>query len=252
MPIARYPLTIDGDTWEVGTAAELAVALDVLQGRHDRAVLEQLAPHLPAIVTAASGLMALFRGLATPDRLYLLEALGPHLAGVIGSAAALRDLLATLAEVEVEECLLATLGAEGLARLVQSAEELAEVLEWVYGACDRQVLDLLGLPRLRGLLANGSDLSLVLHSLSPVHQSWLLDALGWEQVAALVLTRQDLTLLLRALPGALSRRLLEYLPSPRLAALVGNARGWEYLSARLEADEIAALTRRIQEADHAT
>ncbi|MHB0857883.1 MAG: hypothetical protein ACYC5M_09965 [Anaerolineae bacterium] len=251
MPIPRYPLTIDGDTWEVGTAAELAVALDVLQGRHDRDVLEQLAPHLPAIVVAPGDLMALFRGLAPPDRVFLIESLSSHLADILGSAGALRDLLATLAEVEVEECLLTTLSAEGLAQLVQSAADLAEVLEWVYGACDRQVLDLLGLPRLRGLLADGSDLSVVLHSLSPAHQAWLLDALGWEQVAALVLTRRDLTLLLRALPGDLSRRLLDHLPGPRLADLIGNPRGWDYLCARLEAGEIAELARRIEEVPHA-
>lgn len=251
MPIPRYPFSIDGDPWEVGTAAELAVALDVLQGGHDRAVLEQLAPHLPAIVATPSGLMALLRALAPPDCIYLLEALGPHLAGAIGSASALRDLLAILAEVEVEACLLATLGAEGLARLVQSAGELAEVLEWVYGDCDRQVLDLLGVAGVRRLLGDGADLGLVLHSLNPAHQAWLLDALGWEQVAALVLTRRDLALLLRALPGDLSRRLLEHLPGPRLAALIGNARGWDDVCARLEADEIAALARRIEEAPHA-
>ncbi len=262
----RYPLTIDGDSWEVGTAGELAITLDVLQGHHDHAVLEQLAPHLAEIVATAGGLMAILRALAPPDRIYLIEALGPRLVDCVGSveyngvgyngvvpntAAALRDLLAMTAEVEVEERLLATLGSAGLSRLVQTAAELAEVLEWVYGDCDRQVLDLLGLARVRRLLSNGSDLSAVLHSLSPTQQEWLLTELGWEEVAALVLGRQDLTHLMRALPGNLSQRLLDHLPGPRLAALIGGERGWEYLCARLETDEIADLARRVKEPNHA-
>ncbi len=42
--IKRYPVTIDGETASIGTANELAVALDVLRGQYDRAVLEQLGP----------------------------------------------------------------------------------------------------------------------------------------------------------------------------------------------------------------
>ena len=41
----RYPVTIDQETVQIGSASELAVALDVLQGQHDRAVLTQLQPH---------------------------------------------------------------------------------------------------------------------------------------------------------------------------------------------------------------
>jgi hypothetical protein len=47
--IKRYPVTIDGETASIGTANELAVALDVLQGQYDRAVLEQLGPALAYI-----------------------------------------------------------------------------------------------------------------------------------------------------------------------------------------------------------
>jgi hypothetical protein len=39
MMITRYPITIDGETASIGSAAELAVALDVLQGQHDHETL---------------------------------------------------------------------------------------------------------------------------------------------------------------------------------------------------------------------
>ncbi len=48
--VNRYAITIDGETTGIGTANELALALDVLCGQHDRAVLEQLAPHLAEVV----------------------------------------------------------------------------------------------------------------------------------------------------------------------------------------------------------
>jgi len=251
MALQRYPLTIDGDSWEVGTAGEFAIALDVLQGHHDRAVLEQLAPHLADVIATPGGLMTILRALAPSDRLYLIEALGPRLVDCLHGAGALRDILAMTAELEVEQRLLETLGPTGLRRLIQTAGELAEVLEWVYGDCDRLVLDLLGAAWVRRLLSNGSDLSAVLHSLSPAQQEGLLDELGWEDVAALVVGRQDLALLLRALPSRLSRCLLDHVPGPRLAALVGGQRDWEYLCARLETDEIADLVRRVKELHHA-
>jgi len=125
MSITRYPITIEGETTDIGTAAELVVALDVLQGQHDRLVLEQLRPHLAQIISGPQGLHAVLKVLAPEDQIYLLDALGSELPRIISRAAALRDILATLAEARVEERLLQTLGAEGLRGLIGSAEELA-------------------------------------------------------------------------------------------------------------------------------
>ena len=90
MTVAQYPITIEGETASIGTAGELVVALDVLQGQHDRAVLEQLAPHLSEIIADASGLYWTLKELSVEDQLYLFDALGPRLVDVIGRAGALR------------------------------------------------------------------------------------------------------------------------------------------------------------------
>ena len=102
----QYPITIEGETVSIGTAGELVVALDVLQGQHDRAVLEQLAPHLAEVLGGPSGLYATRTALSVEDRLYLLSALGPRLVDVVQRAGALRDIFATMAHAEVEELLL--------------------------------------------------------------------------------------------------------------------------------------------------
>ena len=164
------------------------------------------------------------RVLSPDDQIYLFDALGPALPRIVSKATALRDVLATLAEERVEVGLLETLGGDGLRSLIVSAEQLAEVLEWVYGQCDRLVLDLLGADHLRHLCLGGYELSLVLHGLDHARQRELLDTLGWEHVLGVVQDRRDLAYLVRALPAELSRRAAEP-PDRGAAALPGPRRG---------------------------
>lgn len=239
----RFPIMIGNEAAAIGTAAELTVALDVLQGDHDRAVLEQLAPHLARIIGDGRGLQAVLRVLASADQLYLIQLIGSELPAVIHSAQILRDILAMLADCAVEEALLSAIGAARLRELLATPEELADVLEWVYGASDRLVLQLLGDAHLRGLFASGHELSLVLGMLDHQLQKELIELLGWEQVTALIHSRSDLAHLLAALPAALSAELLPRIPIDRLHALIRNAQGWRALCASLELPEIEHLQR---------
>ena len=235
--IARYPITIEGETVQIGTANELALALDVLQGQYDREMLVQLRPNLARVVGHAAGFMTVMKALTVDDQLYLIEALGSDLAEVMQDAAHLRDQFATLAQTEVEEALLKTLGAAGLRRLILTAEELAEVLEWVYGQCDSLVLDLLGLDDVRRLCRHASDLSAILYRLDHALQEKLMEQLGWTFMINLIRDGRDLALLLRALPPASSERLLRHYTGQQLAELIGNADDWAYLCQRLEPAE---------------
>jgi hypothetical protein len=245
MAIPRYPITIDGESTDIGAAAELVAALDVLQGHHDRLVLEQLRPHLAAILAGPQGFLATLRVLSAEDQTYLIDALGPALPAIVKDARALRDILASLAEPAVEERLLNTLGAGGLNALIGSAEELAEVLEWIYGDCDRLALDLLGDDALRRLCLGGYELSLVLHALDEDRQQELLTMLGWQFVLSLVQDRRDLAYLVRALPAEMSQRLLSHLADDRLRSLVRDDRDRRYLAPYLEDGEAAYLDQRL-------
>ncbi len=245
--IERYSITIEGETACVGTASELAVALDVLQGQFDREALAQLQPHLAQVVTTAGGFMAVMKVLSPADQLFLIRAIGPHLADALQDAEHLRDQLAVMAEMEVEEALLKTLGAAGLHRLVQTAAELAEVLEWVYGECDALALELYGIDNLRKLCRNASDLSAILRSLDHILQARLLEQLGWSFVGSLVRDGRDLAFLLRALPPESSTRLLQHFSARQLSDLIGNARDWVYLYQRLEPVEAEFLKGLLQE-----
>ena len=241
--IERYPITIDGETVQIGTANELAAALDVLQGQHDREALTQLRPHLAEIIAHARGLMAVMKALAPDDQVFLIEALGAGLAGVMQDATRLRDQLATLAESRVEEALLRTLGAAGMQQLILTADELAEVLEWVYGECDWLALELLGFDTVRALCRQAHDLSAILHNLDGERQDRLMEKLGWPFMVSLVRDGRDLAYLLRALPPASSELLLGHFTGPELAALTSNPRDREYLYQRLEPEEARLLDK---------
>ena len=243
--IPRYPVTIDQETIQIGTAAELAVALDVLQGQYDRVVLTQLRPHLSGIILNARDLSLVMKSLAVDDQLYLIEALGQNLTGILQEARSLRDLLAATADTNVEEALLSTLGRNGLRSLVLTAAELAEVLEWVYGQCDELALDLIGLDHLRDLCRTAGDLGDILCSLEDTLQESLIEQLGWEFTTSLVRNGRDLACLLRALPPAGSERLLLHFTPAQLRQRIGNARDWAYLYQRLEPAEAEYLTQRL-------
>lgn len=251
METDRYPITIEGETALIGTAGELVVALDVLQGQHDRAVLEQLRPHLAEIIGSPQGLYAVLKVLAAEDQIYLVDALGPCLVDVVQKASALRDILATLAESGVEERMLRALGSAGLRALIGSAEELAGILEWVYGASDWLALQLLGVEFLKRFLQSGYEFSLVLHALDHVRQQELIDMLSWEHVLSLVHNRRDLAHLLRALPSQLSNRLLDHFTRDQLWDLIQDDRGWRYLCNYLEAEEAAYLSGLLEVNDYA-
>jgi hypothetical protein len=252
MHATPYVITVEGETTTIATAAELAIALDVLQGQHDRRVLEQLRPHLAAILGGPAGLKATLRSLCGEDQYYLIAALGADLARLVGSAHALGDILAMLDRAEVEARLLEEVGAAGLRAMISTAAELAQVLEWIYGATDSRALELLGAEHLRGIIQNGYELSLVLHTLDNETSPLLLEMLGWEHVTGLVRSRRDLGYLLRALPFTLSQRLLNHYDAAQLRAWIHNAAGWRELCHHLEAAEITDLAARLGGADYAS
>ncbi|MCE5237488.1 hypothetical protein LLH23_03245 [bacterium] len=245
----EYRITIEGETATVANAEELVVALDVLQGDHDRAVLEQLRPHLPALVRGPRHLQRLLKVLQPEDQLFLLACVGPVLPEALEDGPALRDLLVILAEERVKEALLTGLGAEALRRLIETPEQLAEVLQWTYGHGDVTVLDLLGPAFLCDLLEDGYALSLALNALETDGQHRLIAMLGWDHVVGLVGSARDLAHLMRALPVELSHRLVAQLPAERVRALVGNARHWRSIEPFLEAAERACLRARLEALD---
>ena len=249
--IPRYPVTIDGETTHIGTASELAIALDVLNGQCDRLVLEQLRPHLAEIVGGPLGFTNVMRALETENQIFLIDAIGGKLADVLQQSRYLRDLLATLAEHRVEQKLIDTLGAEGLRAIIITPQELARVLEWIYGANDQHLMDLLGADYLRRIIRNGDELARVLNGLDESGQANLIDKIGWARVVELVDNGHDLAYLMRALPASLGVQLFDHYSREQLVDLIGNKIDWAYLYDRLEPAEVKTLLDKLGEKPNA-
>ena len=243
--IKRYRVTIDDETIEIGTAAELAIALDVLNGTRDRALLEQLAPHLAEILGDGAGLILVYKSLTSADQIFATQTLGAQFASVLGSAQTLRDLLALLADATVEQTIIATLGADGLRALIHHASELAQILHWLYGDVDNQVLTLLGADYVRRLVHNGNELSLALDAMHEKGEREFLDMLGQERIRALISDGRDLAYVLRALPPQESIQILQGYSPAQLASLIDNANDWAYLWKRLEPAEAKFVAEKL-------
>lgn len=247
---AQFLITIDGETATVGTAAELAVALDVLQGAYDRSVLSQLAPHLPAIIRSGRDLLTILRALVSDDQLYLVNTLGAGLEDIIHDSRELRDILAMVSDSIVEETLLRQIGGSKLRQLAAVPAELADLLEWIYGDSDSLLLGLLGDAHLAQLFDSGGELSLVLAMLSRPLQQNLVSLLGWDTVVELIHNYDDLAALLGALPAGTSAGLIAHIPAERLQRLVRDPATWHKLSISLEQRELDLLHLKL-EAAHA-
>ena len=247
MPPTGHTITIDGEQAVIRNAAELAVALDVLQGQRDRAVLEQLASNLHEILRDSRGLYGLMRSISAEDQRFVIETLGTKLVGIVQNASTLRDLMALFGEEAVEVAALQTLGPDGLHQLIGTPGELSEVLEWTYGSSDKIALDLLGPEFLANIFQNGREVSYVLNALDREGQHQMLDMIGWEYVLALVHDRQDLAYLLRALPFNMSRKLLDGLSGSRVRAIVRDERGRKALERHLDHEEIRILDQLLED-----
>lgn len=243
--ITRYPVTIDGETAEIGTAAELAVMLDVLQGEHDREVLTQIAKYLPNIIRTEKELLNILRALAPDDQFFVVNTLSEHLEHIIGSSSELRDIFAMLSDDAVEEALLRQLGGTALRTLADSPAALADLLEWIYGDTDQLLLGLLGDEHLADLFGSGSELSLVLAMLSHPLQEDLIRLLGWDAIIEMIHTLDDFTALLGVLPPEFSRALIAQVPVERLRKLVRSRLAWQRLEISLKPREREYLRAKL-------
>ena len=242
---AGFSISIDNETTTVRTWRDLAVVLDVLQGHHDREVLQQLSIHLPEVVSDSIGLYSTLKVLAPDDQLFLIKALGQNLLKTVEKAAALRDILAFLSDDTVEMEIVKNLGTTGLQSLIQTPLEMAEILEWIYGDSEMTVLELLGREYVTSLFTTGEEVSLVLLSLQE-NKAALLDIIGWEHIVRLIRNGRDLACMLRALPEDISKQLLEYYTGDQLRKLIRNKTDWEYLWNRLETKEADCILKLLE------
>lgn len=241
-------LTLDDQTVGVRTAAELAVAIEVIGPAKHRKLIDLNGDRFRRVIHTAKDLRAILMLVEPADQSTLLEWLGSTLREIIRSAEDLNGLLATLSDSTVEQRLVELLGSRYLAELIGSAEDLALALEWIYGQGDDLVLKLLGPDHLRRVIRGGYGLSLVLRTLEPAEQQGLLEQLGWDFLVDLRMERDGFCRLMRAIPGALGLELLRRLPDESVVALGRRPADRAELRRFLEPAEYELLLQRLDNA----
>ena len=248
--VKRYPVSYAGETAEIGTIDELMVAFDVLNRQNDRELIEQLAPVLADIIgvgdrDASANLKILLKALSAHDRMYVVEVLGARLDKLVGTAVELRNLIVSLADVEVETAILRAIGARGVRGLVATCQQLWEILEWLYGESDVVLLDLLGSQYVRRLVAHGHDLAEILRRVDPDRQIWTIEFLGWPAALSLLRDDVDLREVLSALCTEACAKLIERLPNTTIVELAANELGWFELGRRLSPSKTRLLRDKL-------
>jgi hypothetical protein len=252
----RYPIQWNGEGADVATIDELMVALEVLNRQHDRDIVEQLRPVIGDLIAAgdrapAANLKILLKELSAEDRLFVVEVLGARLLPLVGTAVELRNLLVSLADLDVEAAILRTMGAEGLRHLIATCRQLWEILEWLYGDNDVLLLELLGPPAVRSLVVRGDDLAEILCRLDPDRQLPVLQMLGWDFVLGLMRDAVDLREVLSALCTDAYAALIARMPRSRIVELAGSDAGWYELGRRLSFSKTVLLSDKLKGGDHA-
>ena len=247
-----FEIRIGDESACIETADELVAVLDVLQGHHDKEVLQQLSPDLHSIIRNSRELLKIVAVLPNEDQIFLFKILGDHLSGIIGNGAGLRDLLAYISASEVEEALIEMLKPEGIQKLIIHVVELAEVLEWVYGCRDRMIIDYLGADSFQNMVENGRDLSLVMRSLEPDFQKQLLNELGIDYLNRIIRQKDDFSSLLKALPFETSKKLMDSMSHEKLKGLVRSSADLAYISKFLDQKETDYLKLKLEGIEHAS
>lgn len=247
MKVQEFPLVIHGERVLIANAGELAAALDVLQGQYDREALEQLKPHLVEILRGPDGLAMVLKNLIPEHQIFLFQALGRDLVNVVGTPESLSRILSMLSEHYVEKALITLLGSRGLRKIIHTPDELASVLEWIYGRLDELVLSLVGEDFLCSIFQNGYELSLVLYSLEHESQARLIKILGWERIVAMIHSREDLAYLIRALPARAGFELLQKSDPDKIRSFIRDSEDLEYLHRYMEQEESQLLKKILEE-----
>jgi hypothetical protein len=249
--LVRHRIQHDGEAAEIGTVDELLVALEVLNRDHDREILAQLTPVLAGIVAARdrpapANLKLLLKALSTADRLFVIDALGARLPELIESAVELRNLLVSLADLDVERRLLDRIGSDGLRTLISTSQELSEIVEWLYADCEIRILEMLGADTLRKRIVSAQDLATLLRKMAPARHAALIGLLDWTFVLGLLRSGHELVLVLAALNAEYGAALLDRFGREDLIALIGDAQTWGLLRHRLSSRTLALVLAKLE------
>jgi hypothetical protein len=229
----------DGDCVEIENAEELFVALDITPTDADAEILKQIGNRISELVTNDAEFLKILvtaMGVEGKSKREYLECFGADLKKVVTSGDTVSRALAILANESDQEYFLTTLGRDILQSCVNSLEDIAKALEWLYGTMDELYMELIGWEFLINHIHTGEGLGIILKYLAAREEKILLDHMGWNKVLDCIQTDKDLVYVLVGLNAANENTLLEKLEKTKLRQIFPTKKSLEQVCRQHLAD----------------
>ena len=225
-----YPFSfvLGNKTYQIADELELALVFELLHNETSTSstlhwnIIMQLDEKLLSIITSYSGLQGCLKRLNTKNQFLLLLKIGDILPKIIQTSEHLAFLLAGIPNAEQKNHIIKYIRRRGLAQMVRSVQDIANILEWLFGENEVLLLETFGLQEIKPFIFTAHDMNTLLLYLNLQNKDFLLDSLSLPFVRALVRNARDFTEIFSCLTAAKADEFLRLFPQEQLCMLFGN------------------------------
>lgn len=211
-----YTFILGSKNYELRNEYELALTLELLAETPNAPVyhwniIMSLDTQLEGLIQTYKGLALCLKHLNHKNRFLLLVKIGDVLPQVIGSSWNFANILARIPEESDKIRLIKQIRKRGLEKMIFTAYDFANMLEWLYGDGQRIALETLGDEYLRRLVVRGEDAYVMLQFLSKEHKTMFIEMVGMEHLRRTIHSPGDFNAIFKGLTDEYSEKLLEEL-----------------------------------------
>lgn len=160
-------------------------------------IIMELDEELLTIIKTHRWLIACLKALNEKNSFLLLVKISDILSNIFNNSLELWEILARLREEWDKIRLLKQMRNRWLSRLINSSEDLLNILEWVYDWAERETLDILWAETIRELFVYPSDIYNVLHYLENENKDYLIDLIWLFEISKKVKWWEDLLTIIK-------------------------------------------------------
>lgn len=185
-------------------------------------ILMEMDKDLEWFVTHYRGLLNCLKYLNEKNSFLLLVKLWDVLLNLINNSSELAEILSKIPNESNKIRLLTIMRVKGLRKILFNAQDLWNILEWLYGESQRKFLDLLGRDLVREIFYSTNEIIMILHYLTNENKDYLMNIIwiGW--VKTKIKTSFNFLVLFKWLTDKKARELLKTYTKKEVLALFKN------------------------------
>ncbi len=239
-------ITYDGDTVFIENAMELLIAFSLTPPGADPDIISLVKEDMLNLVFSDEQFLMLLPkvlGEKGDSKIPFLMAFGDQLYRVVSDGDTTARTLALLANEADQQYFLNTLGKNYLRQIINSLEEIAACLEWLYGSMDTYFIELLGWEYIIGYISTGEQLGMIMRYVAEKEENELIQHMGWDKVFEVMRTPKDLYQVLTGMNPANERKMLDTISVEKLHAILPFQEQLDLVCQKYLSDEDAPILR---------